>query len=104
MAGTHFIVQVATAQMPASVRCAYIRVAVLEVEEGLERVAMISERARGCRRVVATWERRCVGRTERSASARAIAEAETMAADLNARAARAHHIEVMQYHLAAEEA
>lgn len=100
---THYIVQTATAKMPGSCKFGrYIRIAVLEVEKGLEKVAMISERARGCHRVVATWERRGVGKTDRCASARAYAEAETLAAELNEQAARAHHAEVMSFHVVSE--
>jgi hypothetical protein len=81
---THYIVQTAAAQMPSSNRFGrYRRVAVLEVEMPLEQVAMISERAQGCVRVVMTWERLNVGLTQRSAYYRALAVAENMAERLN---------------------
>jgi predicted secreted protein len=84
-----YIVQTASAKMPSSCRGKYIRVAVLEVDDGIERASMISRAARGVRRVVQTWERCSVGKTARSASAQAIAEAQSLASELNAAIARA---------------
>jgi len=82
-----FIVQTAAANMPASCKFGrYRRVAVLEVHEGIDRVSMISSRARGVVRVVETWERCSVGKMVRSTYVRALAEAERMAATLNGRA------------------
>jgi hypothetical protein len=81
---SHYIVQSAAACMPSSCRGTYRRVAVLEVEDDVERAAMISPRARGVIRVVRTWERRNVGRTSRCAYAIALAEAEALAAELGA--------------------
>lgn len=80
---SHFIVQDAAAPMPSSCKGHYRRVAVLEVQDGLLYVSMISPRARGCVRVVATWERLNVGSTERCAYRRALAEAQAMADRLN---------------------
>jgi hypothetical protein len=80
---TKFIVQTAAAQMPASCKYPYRRVAVLEVAADVERVAMISARARGVVRVVQTWEKLNVGRQVRSAYAVALLEANKMAAELN---------------------
>jgi hypothetical protein len=60
---SRFIIQTAAAHMPSSCKWGpYRRVAVLEVRDGVEWVAMISDRARGVVRVVATWERCNVGR------------------------------------------
>lgn len=78
-----FIVQTACAQMPGNCWGQYRRIGVLEVEEGVERVAMISERARGVLQVVRTWEACHVGKTARSAYHRALAEAEELALQLN---------------------
>jgi len=86
---SYFIVQHAAAQMPQSCWGIYRRVAVLEVEDGVERVAMISERARGVVRVVTTWERCNVGTSSRCAFARALTEAEELANALNAAALNA---------------
>jgi len=81
----HYLVQTASAKMPTSCRFGrYRRVAVLEVEAGVTEVAMISTRARGVVRVVATWERCSVGSTERCAYARALTEARALAARLGA--------------------
>ena len=55
-----FIVMTASARMPSSYRGAYRRVAVVETS-GVTEPKMISERARGCVRVVETWERCSVG-------------------------------------------
>lgn len=82
-----FIVMTATAQVPSRMRRngSYKRVAVIEIEAGFEGTpSMISERARGVARIVETWERCNVGKTTRSAFARAMAEAEALAAKLNA--------------------
>lgn len=69
--------------MPGSCWGRYARIGVLEVNADVERVAMISERCRAVRNVVATWERLNVGTTERCAYRRALAEAEHLAAKLN---------------------
>jgi len=68
---TEFIVKTATAKMPTSVKHPYARVAVLEIEHGAQ-PKMISDRARGVVRVVRTWEKLSVGKTERCAFRRAL--------------------------------
>lgn len=83
-----YIVKTAAACMPTTCWGTYRRVAVLEVEDRVEDVAMISERARGCVRVVETWERLNVGTTERCAYARALREAEALCDRLNCVAVR----------------
>jgi len=83
---THYIVQDATAQMPSSCRGRYRRVAVLEVAEGVKSASMISERAKDVVRVVKTWEKLNVGKTDRCAFRIALAEAEALAERLNAEA------------------
>ena len=80
---THYIVQSAAAQMPSSVKARYRRVAVLEVQEGLTYVSMISKHAKGVIRVVKTWEKLHVGKTDKSAYNVALAEATALAAQLN---------------------
>ena len=80
---THYIVQTASAKMPNSCWGRYGKVAVLEVDAGLQSVAMISERARGCRRIVALWDRLHIGSTDRSAFWAAHAEAVDMCGKLN---------------------
>lgn len=80
---TEYVVKTAAAQMPGSCWGVYRRVAVLEVERGTV-PAMISERARGVVRVVETWEKLNVGKTERCAYRVALREAEELAARLNA--------------------
>ena len=81
---THFIVQTAAAPMPNSCWGEYRRVAVLEVDANKNCVSMISERARGVKRIVRTWEKCNVGTTERCAYDRAVKAARELAASLNA--------------------
>lgn len=81
---THYIVQAAATTPAANCWGTYKRIAVLEVEAGLTHVAMISPRARGCVRVVATWEKLNVGTTDRCAYRVALKEAREMAEQLNA--------------------
>ena len=82
---SQFIVQTAAANMPSSCKGIYRRVAVLEVEDGVTSVKMISPRARGVVRVVATWEK-CHAKGENTAFSRALADAREMAAELNTQA------------------
>jgi hypothetical protein len=80
---TTFVVLDKAAKMPGTCWGIYRRVAVLEVTQGAI-PAMISRRARGVVRVVATWERCNVGKTDRCAFSKARAEARALAAQLNA--------------------
>jgi hypothetical protein len=82
-----FIVQTATAKMPSRCKGQYRRVAVIEVKPGITEVAMISNHARGVVRVVETWER-LHAQGVRTAYAKALVEAATMAALLNAQEAK----------------
>lgn len=77
-----FVVQTASAKMPSSCKGRYSRVAVLELADGYERAAMISERAKGVVRICATWEKRSMGKTERCAYRVALREANALAAEL----------------------
>ena len=81
-----FIVKTAAANMPSSCWGRYARIAVLELEPGVDDVKMISERARGCVRVIRTWERLHVGASDRCAFARAMVEAEALCSRLNGEA------------------
>ena len=81
-AKSEFLVKVSAARMPSSCWGMYARVGVLECDPGAA-PKMLSARARGVRRVVATWEKLHVGRTTRCAFQRALAEACAMAARLN---------------------
>jgi|TARA_Y100000034_G_C6699139_1_gene308240 hypothetical protein len=80
---THYITQTATAHMPNSCWGRYGKVGVLEVEDGIDRVSMISDRARGAIRVVEVWDRQFWGKSNRCAFAIACREAEALAASLN---------------------
>jgi hypothetical protein len=75
---THYIIQTASAQMPSSCKGIYKRIAVLEVAAGINKASMISERVKDVVRVVETWERLNVGKTEKCAYARAMVEAEAL--------------------------
>ena len=79
-----FIVMSASAKMSASVRARYRRVAVCEVKDNTI-PARISDRSRGMVRIVKRWERCHVGKTPRGCYQRALAEAESLAIQLNAR-------------------
>lgn len=82
---TEFIVMDKSAHVPAAARKwgRYRHVAVCEVQAGAQ-PAMISERAKGV--VSIAWRSGAVrvGKTERSAFARALAEARAVAGSLNA--------------------
>lgn len=82
-----FIVKTAADRVPGGWGT-YRRVAVLEVEPGVtaDDVAMISPRAKGVIRVVETWNRLNVGKTDRCAYRRALAAAHALAEDLNTNA------------------
>ena len=93
-ANTTHVVLTAAAQMPGSCWGVYRRVAVAEVEIDAEgepvSPKMISKRARGLVRLVEVWEALNVGKVHRRggegrcAYTRALAEAETLAGELNA--------------------
>lgn len=80
-----FIVMVSAASMPTTCWGVYKRVAVVEVDDVNKMPAMISERARGLRRIVQTWERvSWRGGTPRSVSYKTLVEAYKLADELNA--------------------
>ena len=84
---TEFIVMTAAAQMPASCRSRYGKVAVCEVELGV-RPKMISERAKGMVRIVSLRDHLYAGQGgPRTAYALAKADAERLCAGLNLEAA-----------------
>lgn len=90
---TKFIIMSRRAKMPLSIRDAYDRIAVVEVDpEALARLgrrepAMITPRARGVRRIVEVWGPvPASGRTGRSGRGRAIDEARALVARLEAEA------------------
>ena len=87
---SRFVVMTASAHVPSSWKWygTYRRVAVVETDlEPPFMPAMISDRAKGVVRVVQTWERLNVGKTERDAYSKALAEAGEFATFLNDRAA-----------------
>ena len=83
---TRFVVMTSSAHVSQRLRRyggAWRNVAVVEVE-GDDMPSMISERARGVVRVVTHYGARRVGKTERGDYQRAMAEAQDLAARLNA--------------------
>jgi hypothetical protein len=81
-----FIIKSSAACMPSSCKWGpYRRVAVLEVEDGVDSVKMISPRARGVIQVVRTWERLFVGKTDRCAYERALAHARSLVSAMASR-------------------
>lgn len=81
---TRYIVQTSAARMPTSCWGRYRNVAVLEVDADRDSVAMISTRARGCRRIVSYRGKLNVGSSGRDAYSVALREAYGLAARLNA--------------------
>jgi hypothetical protein len=77
---TEYIVMTASAKMPSSCRGIYRKVAVVEVEAGVQ-PKMISEHAKGVVRIVALWDKRHAG-GPKSAYQLAIVAADQMAKDL----------------------
>ena len=84
MTNSHYLVKISAACMPTSCDGRYVRVGLLEVDPGIEHVSMISDRAKGVRNVVATWESLYSGLTDRDAHSRALEEAWALADHLNA--------------------
>lgn len=80
---SHYIVKTSSAKMPSSCWGRYAHVAVLEVEDGVESVSMISERAKGVIRIEGVWWSRNVGKTDRCAYACALKDANALADRLN---------------------
>lgn len=77
-----FIVK--TSAVPAKIG-RYVRHAVLEVPEGTDPGdVIISERCKRVLRIVETWERQSMGKTDRCAAARSLKEAQALCAKLNA--------------------
>jgi hypothetical protein len=81
------IVMTASAQMPASCKGRYGRVAVVQLTQEYtaqgKRPKMISERAKGVLRIVWQSGPQNMGRTDKCGFARAMAEAERYAFELN---------------------
>jgi hypothetical protein len=80
-----YVIKTSAAKMPTSCRQPYIRIAVLEIEDGAQEPTMISTRARGVIRIVQTWgpvPRK--GTTARSGKALAMAAAVALVDSLNA--------------------
>lgn len=68
-----YLVKSSSEKMPAKCKGQYRRVAVLEVQDGVQDVSMISLRARGVVSIVREWRALSVGSTERCAFRRALA-------------------------------
>ena len=79
-----YIVMTSSARVPSTNPGNYRNVAVVETD-GMTTPKMISERARGVVRIVAHWGKCNVGKTERGAYQRALAEAADLVRKLEAR-------------------
>lgn len=73
-----YVIKVASAKMPSSCKGRYCRIGLIEMEEEGMIPSMISDRAKGVKQIVKTWEKLFVGTTENCAYRRALAEAEKM--------------------------
>jgi hypothetical protein len=83
----YYILKISAAYMPSSCWGTYARIGLLELDGSGAAPAMISERARGVKRIVKTWEKLHVCRGQcspkrRCAFHRAMLEAEEMLATL----------------------
>ena len=78
-----FIVMTASAKMPSSCWGRYGKVAVLEIEDPASPPKMISERARGVKRIVMLRDKLHIGKTHGAFQA-ALGEANELAKKLNA--------------------
>ena len=90
---SHYIVRVSTAPVRGKARRygPWIRLAVIEVPDGVTSVPAIDVRGKNVLRIVRTWGfRRALydGRTEKSAGKAAIVEARALASKLNRRKER----------------
>jgi uncharacterized protein with GYD domain len=80
---THYVVKVSSCKMPTSIQGIYRRIAVMEVDDSVTMPAKIDIRSKGVVRIVETWERLHVGKTEKSAFHKALADATSLAEILN---------------------
>lgn len=78
-----YIIKVSCAKMPSCVKAPYEKIAVLEVDPGINSVSMISTHARGVKRVVKVWDKRFAGKTSKCAARIARAEAQELCDSLN---------------------
>jgi len=78
-----YIVMCSAASMPSSCWGSYKRVSVVKLAPGAGVPRMISPRARGVQKIVATWEKCNVGKTARCAFECSLIAAQDMARDLN---------------------
>jgi hypothetical protein len=88
---TRYIVMTSSAKVPSSWKwhAAYRRVAVVETNLKEGEPKFIGDHARGVIRIVETWERCHVGKTERDEFSRAYRDAEALAEKLNVKAREA---------------
>ncbi len=84
MTRTSFIVMSSSAKMPSSCWGRYRRVAVIEMGNGTI-PSMISKHARGVVRIIETWERLNVGKTDKCAYDQALMAADALRSKLEQR-------------------
>jgi hypothetical protein len=74
-----YIIMEASAKMPSSCKGHYVRIGVVELDDGFEGTPkMLSERAKGVARIVETWESVHKGKGIRDAYSVAIKEARAL--------------------------
>ena len=79
-----YIVMTSSEKMPAKCWGQYRRVAVVKLALGTHAMPkMISDRARGVAEICREWRKLSVGKTQRCAYRRALADAERIATELN---------------------
>ena len=79
-----FILLDKAASMPRSCKGKYRRIAIVELDDSGVVPQMISERAKGCKRIVSLWDNLSVGKTDRCAYKVGLKEAQEELAALNA--------------------
>ena len=78
-----YLVMMKSARVPGNYKGEYVRVGVVELEDGFEgEPKMLTERAKGIKRIVKTWERLNKGKTRRCAAAIALKQAQDLAVKL----------------------
>ena len=78
-----FIIKTASASMPSSCKGQYRRIAVIELNPGYTDCSAIDARHKSIKRIVMTWERCHVGKTERGCYQRCLVEAENLVKNLS---------------------
>ena len=80
---SQYMILIRSAKMPSSCWGKYGKVAVVEIEEGFDKEPkMISERARGVKRIVELWDRVHIGKGVRDEMSQVLKEAKELKGEL----------------------